>query len=544
MTVHAAMAPAELVPANAPFSDEQRAWLSGFLAASLGAIARLDAVDLPGIAAGALAGPPKGAGEPPLASNDEAPWHDPSLAAEERMALAKDRALAPRLMAAMAQQDCGQCGYSCADYANAIFLKREERLNLCAPGGKETFRIVKRLAEALGNGQAPAAKPAAAAPAEPLRQPVAGTSRESPVEVAFLSRRRLNAEGSEKRTHHIEFDLAGSGLDYQVGDSFGIFPKNHLGHVDQVIAMLGVSHAAEIRGRSLREVLTDEVSLGVAPDRLFDLFSYLTGGATREKARALARGDDPDGDAATLDVFAVLQKFGNARPHPEAFVDALEPLQPRLYSISSSPKAASGRLSLTVDVVRYMVGKRCRLGVASTYLGERAAPGEPIKAYVQKAHGFALPADPATPIIMIGPGTGIAPFRAFLSEREAIRATGANWLFFGHQRQATDFFYRDELRAMSRSGLLTRLSLAWSRDGDRKYLRAGSHARGWRRAVAVARQGRPCLRLRRRQAHGQGRRGGPRRRGRCPWRARSGRRGGFRRLIEEGGPIPSRCLLR
>src|SRR4029079_17839741 len=128
-----------------------------------------------------------------------------------------------------------------------------------------------------------------------------------------------------------------------------------------------------------------------------------------------------------------------------------------------------GGCSVTVDWVRHMAGKGGRRGVASTYLGERAAPGEPVKAYIHKAHGFALPADPSTPIIMIGPGTGIAPFRAFLREREAIRAPGPNWLFFGHQRQATDFLYEDELRAMSRSRLLTRLSLAWSRAADRKY---------------------------------------------------------------------------
>jgi sulfite reductase (NADPH) flavoprotein alpha-component len=189
----------------------------------------------------------------------------------------------------------------------------------------------------------------------------------------------------------------------------------------------------------------------------------------REKARALARGGDPDGDAVNLDVLAMLQKFAGVRPHPEAFVDALEPLQPRLYSISSSPKTTPGSLSLTIDAVRYLIGKRYRLGVASTYLGDRASPGERIKAYVQKAHGFGLPPDPATPIIMIGPGTGVAPFRAFLQERQANGAPGPNWLFFGHQRQATDFFYQDELRAMQRSGLLTRLSLAWSRDGDKKY---------------------------------------------------------------------------
>ena len=184
---------------------------------------------------------------------------------------------------------------------------------------------------------------------------------------------------------------------------------------------------------------------------------------------ALAQGEDPDGDAATLDVMAVLQKFSGVRPHPEAFVEALEPLQPRLYSISSSHNATPGKLSLTVDCVRYVINKRKRLGLASTFLAERINPGDELKVYVQKAHGFALPQDPKTPIIMIGPGTGIAPFRAFLHDRRATGAPGKNWLFFGHQRSDCDFFYADELNAMKTSGLLTRLSLAWSRDGDKKF---------------------------------------------------------------------------
>ena len=128
-----------------------------------------------------------------------------------------------------------------------------------------------------------------------------------------------------------------------------------------------------------------------------------------------------------------------------------------------------GKLSLTVDCVRYVVGKRKRLGLASTFLAERINPGDELKVYVQKAHGFALPQDPKTPIIMIGPGTGIAPFRAFLHDRKATGAPGKNWLFFGHQRSGCDFFYADELNAMKTAGLLTRLSLAWSRDGDKKF---------------------------------------------------------------------------
>ena len=119
--------------------------------------------------------------------------------------------------------------------------------------------------------------------------------------------------------------------------------------------------------------------------------------------------------------------------------------------------------------MRYVINKRKRLGLASTFLAERIQPGDEVKVYVQKAHGFALPDDPKMPIIMIGPGTGIAPFRAFLHDRRATGAPGKNWLFFGHQRSDCDFFYADELNAMKTSGLLTRLSLAWSRDGDKKF---------------------------------------------------------------------------
>jgi len=284
-----------------------------------------------------------------------------------------------------------------------------------------------------------------------------------------VSRCLLNKKGSEKETWHVDFDVRGCGLDYVVGDSFGIFARNDLGLVDQIIALLGASHTTRVNGKALRDALVEDVSLSPAPDTLFELFSYLTGGKQREKARALAQGEDPDGDAATLDVMAALQKFPNVRPHPESFVEALEPLQPRLYSISSSHNATPGKLSLTVDCVRYVVGKRKRLGLASTFLAERINPGDEVSVYVQKAHGFALPKDPKTPIIMIGPGTGVAPFRAFLLDRGATGAAGKNWLFFGHQRSDYDFFYRDELNAMKMSGLLTRLSLAWSRDGVKKF---------------------------------------------------------------------------
>jgi sulfite reductase (NADPH) flavoprotein alpha-component len=450
----------EIIPTSAPFSEAQRSWLNGFFAGLLSTDAPAPLSS--GQAAAVIQGPGGDA-------DDEAPWHDQTLPIAERMKLAEGRPLRRRMMAAMAQQDCGQCGYNCNDYSAAIASRAEPRLNLCVPGGKETARMLKALNKELENAPAASSGTAVTVVAAPSISAEPGRSRDNPVAATFVSRRLLNKPGSEKETWHIDFDLSGCGLDYVVGDSFGIFARNELGLVDQIIAMLGASHTIEMKGKTLREVLTDNVSLAPAPDSLFELISFITGGALREKARALAQGEDPDGDAATLDVMAALQKFLGVRPHPEAFVEALEPLQPRLYSISSSHNATPGKLSLTVDCVRYVVGKRRRLGLASTFLAERIKPGDQVKVYVQKAHGFALPEDPKTPIIMIGPGTGVAPFRAFLLDRKATGAPGKNWLFFGHQRSSCDFFYSDELNALKTSGLLTRLSLAWSRDGDKKF---------------------------------------------------------------------------
>ena len=463
---HAAAADPDVHSRVAPFTPEQRTWLNGLFAGLFGlqeSVTPLSNAD----AAKLLGGLIDGAAQPPAeAEDDGAPWHDPAMPLPDRMKLAEGRALPRRLMAAMAQQDCGQCGYNCKDYADALFGKSEKRLNLCVPGGKETSRMLKQLQE-LDGAPASTAEQASAQPVPALASSP-GHSRDNPVYAAFVSRRRLNKPGSEKETWHIEIDLAGTDLDYVVGDLFGIFPANDHGLVDAVLAALDAPPGFPIGNRALREVLTDGVSLSPAPDMLFEQISYLTGGERKQKAKRLAAGEDPDGDAATLDVLAALHKFPGIRPDPEAFIEALDPLQPRVYSISSSLKSNPGRVSLTVDAVRYDIDKRTRLGVCSTFLGGRVAPGEKVRVYVQKAQHFALPSDPAKPIIMIGPGTGIAPFRGFLHERQATGAPGRNWLFFGHQRSGCDFFYEDELVAMRAAGHLTRLTLAWSRDGDEK----------------------------------------------------------------------------
>ncbi len=460
-----------IIPENAPFSPEQRTWLNGLFAGLLSldeGVTALSAKQAAVLLPGVLDAP---SAKAPDDVDDGAPWHDQTIPLPERMKLADGKPLRRRMMAAMAQQDCGQCGYNCQDYADALFLKKEEQLNLCVPGGKETARMLKTLyteftsappAVVAREDSVPAQEDSGATASAP------GRSRYHPVEATLLSRTRLNKPGSEKETWHLEFDLAATGIDYAVGDSFGIFPVNDAALVDAVIAALGAPADFPIGGRTFREVLRDGVSLSPAPDMLFQLVSYLTGGERRQKAKALAAGQDPDGDAATLDVLAALEKFPGIRPDPEAFIESLDPLQPRVYSISSSPKVDPARVALTVDSVRYRVDGRTRLGVASTFLAGRVALGEKLRIYVQKAQHFALPADPSVPIIMIGPGTGVAPFRAFLHERMATKASGRNWLFFGHQRHDCDFFYEDEFVGMRSQGVLNRLTLAWSRDAKEK----------------------------------------------------------------------------
>ncbi len=461
MTIHEKFATGiTLFPESAPFSAAERALLNGFFVRTF----QLDKLVAPAENRAATKGP--------LDDGDDgdAPWHDPAMPIEGRMALANGRPLRRRMMAAMGQQDCGQCGYNCEDYADNIVLQAEPRLNLCVPGGKATARMLKALVEEMGGGALDPDEQAAKAKAKSVKPDDTrpGYSRDNPVRATFLCARKLNGLGSEKSTHHVEFDLTEAGIEYTVGDSFGILPRNDPKLTDAILAVVGAPPDFPIAGRPIREVLIEETSLSPAPDALFQLISYITGGERRKKAQALSNGEDPDGDAATLDVLAAIEKFPGIRPDPEALMEVLEPLQPRLYSISSSPKASPGRVSLTIDAVRYEMCGRERTGVASTFLSERAVPCTKHKVYVQKAHGFGLPAEPATPIIMVGPGTGIAPFRAFLQERAHTYGAGGAWLFFGHQREATDFFYREELEHLLATGVLTRLSTAWSRDGAKK----------------------------------------------------------------------------
>src|SRR5580692_11578146 len=232
-----------LLADSAPFSPEQRTWLNGFFAGLLSLDGGVNALSATETAAllGDMTGAPVARGPLDDGDDGQTPWHDTAIALPERMELAAGRPLRRRLMAAMGQQDCGQCGYNCEDYANAIAVKNEERLNLCVPGGKETTRMLKTLYAEFGAIPAPVAKtaapavsaeaaaPAVAAPAVAIPPLAAGRSRDNPAIATFLSRARLNKPGSAKETWHVELDLEGSGIDYVVGDSFGIFPANDPG---------------------------------------------------------------------------------------------------------------------------------------------------------------------------------------------------------------------------------------------------------------------------------------------------------------------------
>lgn len=462
MTVHQRVTnDVPVIPESAPFSEDQRDWLNGFFAGLL-------SLDAAAAATVSLDGLPASVTDALGGDDDDDPWHDPAMAIDERMSLADGRPVRRQLYAAMAQQDCGQCGYLCESYADLLANGEEARANLCVPGGKETSRMLRRILEDVPSDSVVAKDTETTEPRDVVSDQTPGYSRENPVEATFLGAERITGEGSEKDTRHVVFDLKGCDITYEPGDSFGIYVANDPRLADQVLAAMDAPGDFPIGDKTFRATLIEDYDLGEAPDMLFELASYMVGGARRVKAKSLAKGNDPDGDADSFDVLKVIETFGPMRPDPEAFLESLEPLQPRLYSISSSPLSTPGELHLTVDVVRYDIDERTRQGVASTCLADRLYSGDAVRVYVQKAHGFALPADPEVPIIMVGPGTGVAPFRSFLWQRRMMQASGRSWLFFGHQHEATDYFYRDEFEGFTEDGTLTHLSTAWSRDGTEK----------------------------------------------------------------------------
>lgn len=294
--------------------------------------------------------------------------------------------------------------------------------------------------------------------------------RTNPFPARLRCCRPLNRESSAKDTRHVEISLDGSGLAYEVGDALGIYPRNcpELGERFMDALRLNPDDTVTLAGEvlTLREALDIHRDITSVPDAFLKAVAERTG-ALRELLEPERRHEK----TAFLEGRACLdlvQAFPDLAFHPQELVDLLRPVRHRLYSISSSPKAYPDAVHLTVGVVRYLVHDRFRKGVCSTYLSERLEEGDTVPVFIHRNPSFRLPADGERPVIMIGPGTGIAPFRAFLQERRATGARGRNWLFFGDQHAATDFLYRDELEEMRAAGILDRLSTAFSRDQEEK----------------------------------------------------------------------------
>lgn len=302
----------------------------------------------------------------------------------------------------------------------------------------------------------------------------AGYSRKNPFPARLLVNHRLTGEDSEKDTRHYEISLKGSGLTYEVGDALGIMPSNSPELVEEILHVLGFDGEEEITGAEGEKM----------PIRLALLCEYQIRAPHLDFLNAISAHDAADPylkDLLNPDVRTDLDKFLRGREiidflqespgiqfAPNEFVNLLKRLQPRLYSIASSLKAHPEQVHLTVDTLRYQIHGRKRKGVCSNFLAEEVDENTPVPLFIQRSKHFRLPQNGDVPIIMVGPGTGIAPFRAFLEERRATGAKGANWLFFGAQRSRCDFFYKDELEAMQQQGVLARLDTAFSRDQDFK----------------------------------------------------------------------------
>lgn len=299
---------------------------------------------------------------------------------------------------------------------------------------------------------------------------IPGSNKSNPYAAALITNKRLSGEQSAKDIRHFEFDLAGSGLKYEAGDALGVIPVNEPSLVSLLLTQLNADYQTPVPGfdRSLGDLLTYQFEISEPSRKLIEWVGQNT---TNQELRHVLQHDDKDALGVWLwgkDTLDLLQlELTRTLTVPE-FVALLRPLQHRAYSISSSSKAHPDQVHLTVASVRYHSGGRNRGGVCSTYLAERVRRGEKPAIFISPNKAFRVPANNSAPLIMVGPGTGIAPFRAFLQERQATGAQGKNWLFFGDQHQEHDFIYQDELLAWRDSGLLTRLDLAFSRDQEKK----------------------------------------------------------------------------
>ncbi len=298
-------------------------------------------------------------------------------------------------------------------------------------------------------------------------------SRANPFPGKLVVNRRLSAPDSEKDTRHFEIDLTRWGLSYEVGDSMAVYASNDPTLVDEILAGLGATGDELVPGskgetRSFREALLRNYSItNVTPKFLKAIVERASAAPFLQELLEPDRKHDLESYLWGMELIDFLIEHPSVDFTPAEFVGLLSKLQPRLYSVASSLKLLPDSVHFIIDVIRYESHGRQRKGVASSFLAERAE-NVPVPVFPTVAKHFHLPEDPNAALIMVGPGTGVAPFRAFLQEREATGAHGKSWLFFGAQREKSDFYYRDEFEAFQKDGYLTRIDTAFSRDQAEK----------------------------------------------------------------------------
>ncbi|MCP1183990.1 assimilatory sulfite reductase (NADPH) flavoprotein subunit [Paenibacillus sp. 1781tsa1] len=296
--------------------------------------------------------------------------------------------------------------------------------------------------------------------------------RTNPFKAEVLENLNLNGRGSDRETRHIELSLEGSSLDYEPGDSLGVFPENHPRLVDELIAAMGWNADERVTVNKNG----DQASVYEALLRYFEITAV-----TKPVVEQLAKLNPESGLTALLadesefrtvmnscDLLDLVQDYHLKGIPAAEFVAVLRKIPARLYSIASSSKSFPDEVHLTVRTVRYEARGRERYGVCSVHLAERIEAGDTLPVYIQHNPNFKLPENPDTPIIMVGPGTGVAPFRSFLGEREETGAEGKTWLFYGDQHFSTDFLYQTEWQRWLKDGVLTKMDVAFSRDTEQK----------------------------------------------------------------------------
>jgi sulfite reductase (NADPH) flavoprotein alpha-component len=299
-------------------------------------------------------------------------------------------------------------------------------------------------------------------------------TRDHPLLAPVIDKKPLTHVASTKSTLHVAFSIEGTGLRYEVGDACGVIPTNDLNLVAEILQKLrfnGNERVPSTKGggtTTLHDALAHERQITRLNRKIIQ--GYATRGSSTPLLDLLQPEHQPVLDAYVYDrgLIDLLIEQPGVIDDPNELVALLPKLTPRLYSISSSPAAHAGQIHTTVAVVRFTAHNRDRGGVCSTFFADRTSIADRLPIYIQPNRKFKLPSNPDDAIIMIGPGTGIAPFRGFLHERRALGHKGKNWLFFGERSSATDYLYREELESMHADGHLTRLDLAFSRDNDHK----------------------------------------------------------------------------